>query len=101
MVGDITYIHTLKDGWCYLASVLDMHSKKIIGYAFDKKMTDDLVIKALKNAHFNQFPDKNKKIIFHSDLGSQYTSNDFKKACKELNIIQSFSKKVVLMIMLV
>lgn len=92
-VGDITYIHTLKDGWCYLASVLDLHSKKIIGYAFDKKMTDDLVIKALKNAHFNQFPDKNKKIIFHSDLGSQYTSNDFKKACKELNIIQSFSKK--------
>ena len=33
-VGDITYIHTIKDGWCYLASVLDLHSKKIIGYAF-------------------------------------------------------------------
>lgn len=36
-VGDITYIHTIKDGWCYLASVLDLHSKKIIGYAFWKK----------------------------------------------------------------
>ena len=33
-IGDIIYIHTLKDGWCYLASVLDLHSKKIIGYAF-------------------------------------------------------------------
>ena len=44
-VGDITYIHTIKDGWCYLASVLDLHSKKIIGYAFGKRMTNNLVIK--------------------------------------------------------
>jgi len=35
---DITYIHTSRDGWCYLASVLDLHSKKIIGYAFGKRM---------------------------------------------------------------
>ena len=44
-VGDITYIHTIKDGWCYLASVLDLHSKKIIGYAFGKRMTNNFVIK--------------------------------------------------------
>ena len=37
-VGDITYIHTIKDGWCYSASVLDLHSKKIIGYDFRKKL---------------------------------------------------------------
>jgi len=92
-VGDITYIHTIKDGWCYLASVLDLHSKKIIGYAFGKRMTNDLVIKSLKNAYYSQFPDKNKQLIFHSDLGSQYTSNDLKELCKEFNIIQSFSKK--------
>ena len=92
-VGDITYIHTIKDGWCYLASVLDLHSKKIIGYAFGKRMTNNLVIKALKNAYYSQSPDKNKQLIFHSDLGSQYTSNDLKKLCKEFNIIQSFSKK--------
>ena len=48
-VGDITYIHTIKDVWCYLASVLDLHSKKIIGYAFGKRMTNNLVAKALKN----------------------------------------------------
>ena len=41
-VGDITYIYTIKDGWCYLASVLDLHSKKIIGYAFGKRMINDL-----------------------------------------------------------
>ena len=47
-VGDITYIHTTIDAWCYLDSVLDLHSKKIIGYAFGKIMTNNLVIKALK-----------------------------------------------------
>ncbi|WP_410747327.1 IS3 family transposase [Clostridium neonatale] len=92
-VGDITYIHAIKDGWCYLASVLDLHSKKIIGYAFGKRMTNDLVVKALKNDHYNQSPDKNKQLIFHTDLGSQYTSNDLKEICKKLNITQSFSKK--------
>ena len=92
-VGDITYVHTIKDGWCYLASVLDLHSKKIIGYAFGKRMTNDLVIKALKNAYYKQLPDKNKKLIFHTDLGSQYTSNDLKEICKEFNITQSFSNK--------
>lgn len=42
-VGDITYIHTIKDGWTYLASIMDLHSKKIIGYAYGKSMTTDLV----------------------------------------------------------
>ena len=82
--GDITYIHTIKDGWCYLASILDLYSKKIIGYAFGKRMINDLVIKVLKNAYYSQSPDKNNKLIFHSDLGSQYTSNDLKDLCKEV-----------------
>ncbi|URZ02338.1 IS3 family transposase ISBce13 [Clostridium felsineum] len=92
-VGDITYIHTVKDSWCYLASVLDLYSKKIIGYAFSKKMTNELVVKALKKAYSSQNPDRNKKLIFHSDLGSQYTSKDLKELCNEFNIVQSFSKK--------
>ena len=50
-VGDITYIHSIKDGWCYLASVLDLYSKKIIGYAFGQRMTNNLVVKALKNTY--------------------------------------------------
>lgn len=92
-VGDITYIHTLKDGWCYLASVLDLHTRKIIGYAFGKRMTNELVSTALSNAYYTQYPDQNKDLIFHSDLGSQYTSNDLKELCNKFNIKQSFSKK--------
>ncbi len=49
-VGDITYINTLKDGWCYLASVMDLHTKKIVGYSFSRFITTDLISKALKNA---------------------------------------------------
>ena len=90
-VGDITYIHTLKDGWCYLASVLDLHTRKIVGYAFGRKMTDNLVVKALTNAYSTQMP--SDSLIFHTDLGSQYTGKEIKKICHELNIIQSFSKK--------
>ena len=70
-----------------------MHSRKIIGYSLDKRITNDLVSKAFKNAYYSQNPDKNKKLIFHCDLGSQYTSNDLKELCKESNITQSFSKK--------
>lgn len=43
-VSDITYIYTNKDGWCYLASIMDFHIRKIIGYAFDKSMTINLII---------------------------------------------------------
>lgn len=64
-VGDITYIYTLKDGWTYLASVLDLYSKKIIGYAYGTNMTNDLVITALKRAYSSQNPDK--QLIFHTD----------------------------------
>ena len=54
-------------------------------------MTNDLVVTALERAYSSQKP--NKSIIFHTDLGSQYTSNDMKNLCKKLNITQSFSKK--------
>ncbi|WP_423219599.1 DDE-type integrase/transposase/recombinase, partial [Fervidicella metallireducens] len=52
----MTYIHTLRDGWCYLASVMDLHSRKIIGYAFDKVMDTNLAIRAVKNAYEFQKP---------------------------------------------
>ena len=55
---DIAYIHTIKDDCYYLASVLELHSKKIIGYAFGKEMTNNLVAKALKNAYYSQRPNK-------------------------------------------
>lgn len=49
-VADITYIHTLRNGWCYLASIMDLHTKKIVGYKFARKMTTDIVLDALENA---------------------------------------------------
>jgi putative transposase len=90
-VTDITYIHTLRDGWCYLASVMDLHSRKIIGYAFDKVMDTDLAIRAVKNAYECQKP--SKQIILHSDLGSQYTSSGFAEYMSKIKAIHSFSSK--------
>ena len=56
-------------------------------------MTNDLVVKALKNAYYSQNPNKDKSLILHSDLGSQYTSNYLKELFRKFNILQSFSKK--------
>lgn len=91
-VGDITYINTLKHGWCYLAVVLDLCTKKVIGYSFGKNMDASLVVAALDNAYFNQRPEKGT-VIFHSDLGTQYTSNDFIEALEKYKIKQSHSRK--------
>ena len=57
-VTDITYIHTIKDGWCYLASVMDLYSRKIIGYAMSKSMDTTLALQAVKNAIKLQKPTK-------------------------------------------
>ena len=81
----------MRDGWCYLASVMDLHSRKIIGYAFDKVMDTDLAIRAVKNAYECQKP--SKQIILHSDLGSQYTSSKFAEYISEIKFIHSFSSK--------
>ena len=86
-VGDITYIYTKEIGWTYLAIVMDLYDLKTYG----KHMTADLVIQALNNAVCNR--GIKEKMIFHSDLGSQYTSNDYEELLKRLNIQHSYSKK--------
>ena len=90
-VADITYIHTQKDGWCYLASVMDLYSKKIIGYSFSRNMTPNLVVKALENAYHTQKPSEG--LILHTDLGTQYTSQEFQTILANYKIKPSFSKK--------
>ena len=90
-VGDITYIYTKEIGWTYLAIVMDLYDLKIVGYSYGKHMTADLVIQALNNAVCNR--GIKEKMIFHSDLGSQYTSNDYEELLKRLNIQHSYSKK--------
>ncbi len=74
-VTDITYIHVLKKGWIYLASVMDLNNRKIIGYSYGKNMTAELALQAEKNATLNT--DNLNVIILHSDSGSQYTSDHF------------------------
>ncbi len=69
---DITYIHVQKEGWTYLASVMDLCSRKIIGYAYGTSMTAELAVQAVKNACLNIADTEG--IVLHSDLGSQYTS---------------------------
>src|SRR5690625_4113565 len=90
-VGDITYINTLRHGWCYLASVMDLHTKKIVGYSFASTMTNELMIKALENAYHTQKPSEG--LIFHSDLSTQYASDEFAAIIKEFKMIHSFSYK--------
>jgi transposase InsO family protein len=89
-VSDITYIPTA-EGWLYLAVVLDLFSRKVIGMAMDKHMTRFLVMKAFEQAVCRR---KGKTpVIFHSDRGSQYTSHDFQKCLKKYGVLASMSGK--------
>jgi len=87
-VADFTYIAT-GEGWLYVAIVLDLFSRKIVGLAMGEKMTADLVIKALEQAILHRQPQAG--LIHHSDKGSQYTSQDFQALLMLYGIIASMS----------
>ena len=70
---------------------MDLFTKKIVGYSFSKTMDTKITLKALNRAYNNQKP-KNK-VIIHSDRGTQYISDIFRKKAKDLGFIQSFSVK--------
>ena len=91
LVGDITYIYTAKQGWTYLAIVMDLFDHKVIGYSYGLNMSDDLSIDALNKAKANRTISKD--CIFHSDRGVQYTSNKYETLLQESNIKHSYSKK--------
>lgn len=90
-VADITYIHTLKDGWCYLASILDLCSHKVVGFEFGQKMDKSLVIKALDKAMLRQ--GKPENVILHTDRGSQYLSNEYIVKSDLYKVQRSYSSK--------
>ena len=90
-VGDMTYIYTKETGWTYLAIVMDLFDLKIIGWSYGKNMTSELVISAFEKAKVAR--GVTKGMIFHSDLGSQYTSNEYEKILLENNVKHSYSKK--------
>jgi putative transposase len=88
--SDITYIWT-KQGWLYLAVVLDIYNRGIIGWSLEQRPTADLVSKALTMAITNRRPDKGA--IFHSDRGSQYASNKIRNILAHYGFRQSMSGK--------
>lgn len=89
-VGDITYIPT-NEGWLYLATVIDLYSRKIVGWSMDDTMKTSLVNDALNMAIKNRKPSKG--LIWHTDRGSQYASYSHKDLLQEHAIIQSMSRK--------
>ena len=81
--GDITYLRT-GEGWLYLAVVMDLYSRRIIGWAIDRRMTQALASRAIiKAIHLRQPP---KGLVFHSDRGSQYTSSHYRKLLAQYGI---------------
>lgn len=81
-VADMTYIPTWA-GFLYLSVVIDVYSRKVVGWAFGERMTSDLVILALNMALMTRKP---QSVIHHSDQGSQYTSIAFGNRCKEMGV---------------
>ncbi len=89
-VGDITYIPT-NEGWLYLATVIDLYSRKIVGWAMNDNMKTSLVNNALEMAIARRKP--LRELLWHTDRGSQYASYSHKDLCQKHGIIQSMSRK--------
>ena len=89
-VGDITYIRTW-EGWLYLAVIIDLFSRAVVGWAMDKHMKTELTLRALSMAIGQRRPEEG--LIFHSDRGVQYASTDYQEALKKHGIIPSMSRK--------
>jgi len=89
-VADITYIQT-KEGWLYLAAILDLYSRRIVGWAMSERIDTELVLKALAMALLHRSPPPN--LLFHSDRGVQYASADYRHALSQAGLIASMSRK--------
>jgi transposase InsO family protein len=89
-VSDITYVWTF-EGWLYVAAVLDLFSRGIVGLAMDKTIADTLTIQAMQQAILRRNPTKG--LICHSDRGSQYAGNDFKAILAQKEFVGSMSRK--------
>lgn len=90
-VGDITYIRT-HQGWSYLASVLDLGSREVVGWAMSQQPNTKLTKEALKQAIQKQQPDTTE-LLFHSDQGVQYSSTSYVDYLELFGITQSMSRR--------
>lgn len=89
-VTDITYIRTY-EGWLYLAVVMDLFSRKIIGWSMKSTLAKEIVLDALLMAVWRRSP--SKEVIIHSDQGSQFSSDEWNRFCAEHNLVTSMSRR--------
>ena len=89
-VTDITYIWT-KEGWLYLAAVIDLFSRRVVGWAISERIDAALCCRAMRNALLSRRPGPG--LILHSDRGSQFVSKDFVRLLDDHGVIQSMSRK--------
>lgn len=89
-VGDITYCWTYR-GWVYLATVIDLYARRVVGWSIGADMKTELVLKAFEMARGQR--DVLPGLIFHSDRGSQYASDAFQEALTKHGVIPSMSRK--------
>lgn len=88
--ADITYIWT-REGWLYLAVVMDLYSRKIVGFHMDKRITRDLVVTALETALKVRKPLSG--LVHHSDRGSQYASHEYRRLLEQAGCVCSMSRR--------
>jgi len=89
-VTDITHFRT-HEGWLYLAVVVDLFSRKVVGWSMQSRITKELVLNALLMAVWRRNP--KSKVMVHSDQGSQYTSHDWQSFLKDNNLEGSMSRR--------
>ncbi len=87
---DITYLPTT-EGWLYLAAVLDVYSRKVVGWAMDKRIDQELVARALRMASVHRRPAQG--LLHHSDRGSQYAAHDYQQLLNAHKMVVSMSRK--------
>jgi putative transposase len=90
-VADITYINVGEGGWLYLAAILDLYSRKIVGWAMSERIDTTLILNALSMALLHRQPPAN--LLFHSDRGVQYASADYRRALAQSRFITSMSRQ--------
>ncbi|WP_128972449.1 IS3-like element ISBps2 family transposase [Burkholderia pseudomallei] len=89
-VGDITFVQT-RQGWLYVAVVMDLYARRVVGWAFSQHADTDLALKALRRAYDHRRPPPG--LMFHSDQGCQYTSTRFLAELRPRGTIQSMSRR--------
>lgn len=96
LVGDITYLRT-GEGWLYLATVIDLYSRMVVGWSMAEHMRTSLISDALKMAHTHghiapRSADGTPRAVFHSDRGSQYTSAEYAQVAASLGVVLSVGR---------